>query len=113
VRSLLFRLAEGDFVMVLVAGPEQVAWRSLRHYLGESRVTMASREEVLATTGYELGAVAPFGLPRPVRILVDKHVLAEEEISIGSGVRGTTVILRSADLMQALGDVELVDVIGS
>lgn len=108
VRSLLFRLAEDDFVMVLMAGPQQVGWRALRHYLDESRLTMASREEVLATTGYELGAVAPFGLPQPLRILVDESVLAEEEISIGSGVRGTTVILRSADLLRALGEVERV-----
>ena len=110
VRSLLFRLAEDAFVMVLIAGPGQVSWRALRHYLGESRLTMASRQEVLAVTGYELGAVAPFGLPRPVRILVDESVPAEEEISLGSGVRGTTIILRSADLLEALGDVEMVAV---
>ena len=110
VRSLLFRLAEDEFVMVLIAGPRQVAWRALRHYLGESRVTMASREEVLAVTGCELGAVAPFGLSRPVRILVDESVQAEEEVSIGSGVRGTTIILRSADLLAALGEVERVAV---
>lgn len=108
VRSLLFRLAEDNFVMVLIAGPQQVAWRALRSYLDESRVTMASRDEVLATTGYELGAVAPFGLPQPARILVDESVLAEEEVSIGSGVRGTTIIIRSADLLRALGKVEQV-----
>lgn len=110
VRSLLFRLAEDEFVMVLIAGPDQVSWRALRHYLGESRLTMASRQEVLAVTGYELGAVAPFGLPQPVRILVDESVPAEEEISLGSGVRGTTIILRSADLLEALGEVEMVSV---
>ena len=110
VRSLLFRLAEDSFVMVLVAGPGQVSWRALRHHLGESRLTMADREEVRAVTGYPLGAVAPFGLPRPVRILVDESVRAEAEISLGSGVRGTTIIMRSADLLAALGDVEMVAV---
>jgi len=59
-------------------------------------------------TGYELGAVAPFGLPGPLRVLVDQSVLAEEEISIGSGERGVTVILSSQELMKALGDVEVV-----
>lgn len=105
VRSLLFRLAEGEFVMVLVAGGQQVDWRALRQELGQSRLTMASREEVQAVTGYELGAVAPLGLPRPLPILVDASVLVPDEVSIGSGVRGVTVILRSADLMRALGDV--------
>lgn len=110
VRSLLFRLAEDNFVMVLIAGPAQVDWRALRRTLSESRLTTASREEVLAQTGYEPGAVSPFGLPGPMRVLVDESVLAEEELSLGSGVRGVTVILRSRDLLAALGDVEVVSV---
>jgi Cys-tRNA(Pro) deacylase len=106
VRSLVFRLAKGQYVMVLVAGPQQISWRALRSYLGQSRLTMARREEVLGITGYEIGAVSPFGLPGPMRTLVDAGVLAQEEVSIGSGERGTTVILRSDELMRALGGAE-------
>src|SRR6188508_146007 len=62
VRSLLFRLGEGDFAMVLMAGPAQVSWKALRKYFGQSRLTTATEEEVLAVTGYTRGAVAPFGL---------------------------------------------------
>ena len=107
VRSILFRLTEDEFVMVLIAGPQQISWPALRSYLGYSRLTMASKEEVLAVTGYPIGAVSPFGLPAPIRTLVDRNVLAEEEISIGSGERNATVILRSEDLMRALGPVEI------
>lgn len=88
--------------MVLVAGPGQVDWRTLRQLVGQSRLTMASEEEVLAVTGYPIGAVSPFGLPQPLPIYVDAGVLEEEELSIGSGVRGTTIILRAADLAAAL-----------
>ena len=109
VRSILFRIAEGDYVMALVAGPAQISWKALRRYLGQSRLTMADRDEVKRVTGYEIGAVAPFGLPAPVRVLVDTGVVEQEEVSLGSGVRGTTVILRVADLLPALGDVESVD----
>lgn len=112
VRSLLFRLAAGEFVMVLVAGPRQVSWLALRRYLGLSRVTMATPEEVLEVTGYKTGAVSPFGLPAPQRILIDKSVLAEEEISIGSGERNATVILRTGDLLKALEDAEIGDFSG-
>ena len=38
---------------------------------------------------------------------MDKGILKEEQISIGSGVRYTTVIMRCADLLRALDDVEL------
>ncbi len=108
VRSILFRLAQDEFVLVLMAGPQQIDWKALRRYLGQSRVTMASKEEVLEVTGYQIGAVSPFGLPQPIRTLVDESVTSQEEISIGSGVRSTTVIMKTAVLMQALGDVEVV-----
>jgi prolyl-tRNA editing enzyme YbaK/EbsC (Cys-tRNA(Pro) deacylase) len=74
---------------------------------------MASEEEVLAQTGYVRGSVSPFGLPEPanpahrLRILVDESIFREEEISLGSGVRNTAVILSTADLRRALPEVEV------
>jgi Cys-tRNA(Pro)/Cys-tRNA(Cys) deacylase len=109
VRSIVFRLERDRFAMVLMAGPAQVSWRALRQLLGQSRLTMASEEEVLAVTGYRTGAVSPLGLPQPLPIFVDDGVVAEEEISVGSGVRGTTVILRSADLLKALPKAQVGD----
>ena len=108
IRSILFRLATDAFVMVLMAGPQQIDWKALRRYLGEKRLTTASEEEMLRITGYQRGAVAPFGLPAPLRILADPNIFMPEAVSLGSGVRGTTIILRSADLQQALGAVEIV-----
>jgi Cys-tRNA(Pro) deacylase len=107
VRSIVFRLAQNNFAVVLIAGALQVSWPALRNYLGQSRMTMASEEEVLAVTGYPVGAVSPFGLPAPLRILIDQSVLSQEEISIGSGERYATVILRTEDLLKALGLVEI------
>ncbi len=107
VRSILFRLGAQDYALALVAGPAQVSWPALRKFLGQSRLTLATPEEVLAVTGYVTGAVGPFGLRQPVRILVDETVLKEEEISIGSGERGATIILRRDDLLRALGDYQV------
>jgi len=108
VRSILFRTGQNEFMLALVAGPAQVSWKFLRKYLGQSRLTMATEDEVLDVTGYLIGAVGPFGLPRRLRVLVDPGVLAEEEVSIGSGTRGTAVILKSVDLLQGLLDGEVV-----
>jgi Cys-tRNA(Pro)/Cys-tRNA(Cys) deacylase len=111
VRSILFRIGEDEYLMALVAGPAQISWKALRSYLGQSRLTMASKAEVLEVTGYPIGAVSPFGTVRSLRVLLDPSVLTEEEISLGSGVRGTTVILKSVDLKRALGEVEVVELI--
>lgn len=94
--------------MVLMAGAVQVSWSALRKHLGVSRVTLADQAELRAVTGYEIGAVSPFGLPNPMRILLDESVLQPQEISIGSGVRGVTVILSSENLRRALPDAKIV-----
>ena len=94
--------------MVLMAGREQVDWRKLRKLVGRSRIRMATEDEVLEVTGYGVGTVSPFGMRKPVKVLMDASVLREEEISLGSGVRDTAIILKSADLQRALGEVEIV-----
>lgn len=102
VRSLLFRVNGERYVMALVAGPTQVAWPALRRVLGVSRITTATREQVQSVTGYAIGAVAPFGLPQPLPILIDHSVAAQEELSIGSGVRGVAILIGKTDLLIGL-----------
>ena len=109
VRSILFRVSKGEYVMVLMAGPGQINWKTLRKHIDANRLTMASKEEVLSITGYHLGAVAPFGMEMPVKILVDRSVLMQQIISMGSGIRGTAIILKTKDLIRALGDHEIGD----
>ena len=108
VRSILFNIRPEEFLMVLVAGPAQINWRKLRQLVKRSHVRMATEEEVLAVTGYRVGTVSPFGLPHPLQILIDASVLQEEEISVGSGVRNTAILMRSEDLRRALGNAEIV-----
>ena len=106
VRSILFRVAKGEYVMILMAGPAQISWKALRRYIGQSRLTMAKPDEVLTVTGYERGAVAPFGLPQPLRIIADESVFCYDEISMGSGIKGTGIIMTQPDFQRALGDIE-------
>jgi len=108
VRSILFRISEGEFIMVLAAGPAQISWKVLRKHLGRSRISMATEDEVFAVTGYRIGTVGPFGLPNPLKVLIDAGVMREEEISIGSGMRNIAIILKSGDLRQALKDADVV-----
>lgn len=111
VRSILFRVRDEEYAMVLMAGGTQVSWKILRKILGRSRISMATEQEVLAVTGYRIGTVGPFGLPKLVRVIVDAGVSKEEEVSIGSGTRDRAIILKSADLIKALGNVEVVNLV--
>jgi len=108
VRSILFQIRPDEFVMVLMAGRAQVDWKKLRGIVKRSRVRMATEEEVLEVTGYRVGTVSPFGLKNQVRVMIDASVFREEEISIGSGVRNTAVIMKSRDVRRALKNPEIV-----
>jgi len=111
VRSILFRVADREYIMVLVGGPQQIAWPALRRQIGRSRISMASREEVKEATGFEIGSVSPFALPGPIPILVDQSVLDQDEISLGSGLRGTTIFMKVKDMLDALGEYEKGDLL--
>ena len=110
VRSILFQIRAGEFLMVLMAGPAQIDWKKLRALVKRSRVRMATEEEVLEVTGYRIGTVSPFGVKRQARVMIDASVLREEEISIGSGIRNMAIIMKSADVRKALGDVQIISV---
>src|SRR5688572_29030504 len=111
VRSILFQVRPEEYVMVLIAGREQVDWRRLRKLIGRSRLRMATEDEVLEVTGYRVGTVSPFGMKRQVRVLIDLSVLREEEISIGSGVSNTAILLKSVALRRALGKAEVISLV--
>ena len=78
VRSLIFRCEGLEYVMILMPGPMKVSWLKLRRYLGVSRITTATSEQVQELTGYEPGAVSPFGLPSTLRILADRSILVDD-----------------------------------
>jgi Cys-tRNA(Pro) deacylase len=102
VRSLLFRLEDRSFVLVLAAGPGKVSWPRLRRHLGVTRLTTATPDEVRRATGYEPGAVSPIGLPSPLRILADRGLTAHDVVSIGAGIRNAGVVLKCGDLLKVV-----------
>ena len=111
VRSILFNIRPEEYLMVLVAGPDQIDWKKLRQFVKRSRVRMATEEEVLEVTGYRIGTVSPFGVKKQVQVLIDASVLKENEISIGSGVRNMAIIMQSVDLRRALSTSEIVSLL--
>lgn len=111
VRSILFRLSREEFCMALVAGAQQINWRGLRRHFNQSRLSLASPDEVQRITGYRPGTVSPFGLPEPIPLIADPNVFEPEEVSLGSGLRGIAIIMKTTDLRAALGDIQILPLI--
>ena len=115
VKSVLFMIKEGEGdlrpLLVVSNGRARVSYRRLARHLGISRrrVRMATPEQVVAHTGYAVGAVPPFGHRRPLPTVIDAGVLAQEEIYGGGGAINALVHLTVPELRRVVA-AEVVDV---
>jgi prolyl-tRNA editing enzyme YbaK/EbsC (Cys-tRNA(Pro) deacylase) len=63
---------------------------------------MAPPGDVPRITGYQIGAVSPFGLCRAgVAIYVDQHILEEPRVSVSAGRHDAGLLLDTGDLIRA------------
>ena len=85
LRTLVVRRGEDDYLFVLVPGGRRFDWPKLRAHLGVKRMTMPDAEEARAVTGYERGAITPFGATRAWPVLIDAAALERPLVAIGGG----------------------------
>jgi Cys-tRNA(Pro) deacylase len=109
LRTIVVRRGENDYVFVLVPGGRRFDWPKLRAHLGVSRLSLPDAEEARAVTGYERGAITPFGSTTAWPVIADSSMLGTDSVSIGGGRRGVNVHLRPADLVAAT-EAEVADV---
>lgn len=106
VRSVLFKTASEQFVLLAVAGGGRADWAVLRQHLNERKCRMAEFDEVPQATGYVVGAVPPIALPESIKVLVDNSVKQYPTVVIGSGVLGYALSLKGADLLKLMDGAE-------
>jgi len=109
LRTIVIRRGADDYVFVLVPGGRQIDWPKLRAHLGVSRLSLPDQHEAWAATGYERGAITPFGSKKAWPVIADETVLGPGRVAIGGGARGVNVHLEAADIVRLL-DADVVDV---
>jgi Cys-tRNA(Pro)/Cys-tRNA(Cys) deacylase len=109
LKTLVVRRAEDDHVLVLVPGPRSLDWPKLRAHLGVSRLSLPDADAARDATGYERGTITPFGTTSPLPVIVDASVVGTGTVTLGSGRRGTAMLV-DADRMIATLGADVVDV---
>ncbi|MFV0523462.1 MAG: YbaK/EbsC family protein [Acidimicrobiales bacterium] len=84
VKSMIFD-ADGEIVLALTSGANQVDPEALATLAGASACRRADPERVRHATGYAIGGVAPIGHPAPVRTWIDPVLLDHDRVWAAAG----------------------------
>lgn len=84
VKSLVF-VCDGAPVLALLPGDRRADAAKVAAAAGSFEARVAKPEEVVAATGFEPGAVAPFPAPHIVTTLIDHSLLGHEVVWCGAG----------------------------
>ena len=90
-------------------GGKQIDWPKLRTHLGVSRISLPDQDEAREATGYERGAITPFGSARAWPVIADPVIPSLDRVAIGGGKRGVNLHVAGSDLVRHLG-AEVADV---
>jgi prolyl-tRNA editing enzyme YbaK/EbsC (Cys-tRNA(Pro) deacylase) len=81
----------------------------LRRRLDVRKLSFAAIEDAVEATGMEYGGITPIGLPIQWPLLVDGRVAETDVVVIGSGIRGSKLVLPGAAVAQLPGAEVIVD----
>ena len=108
VKSLLF-LVDGTPVLAIAHGLSDIDRRALARYfdIGRKRVKLAGADDVLAVSGYAVGAVPPVGWKTKVQAFIDPGVLDHTRVYAGGGDVQALVEISPHDIVHLSGAIEL------
>ncbi len=104
VKSLLFLVA-GEPLLAITCGTRRVDRRAVATVrgVGRKKVKLAAPEDVLAISGYTVGAMPPFGHSSALPTLLDESVLEQPAVYAGGGSDTALVRLDPQEILAATG----------
>ncbi|WP_433081907.1 YbaK/EbsC family protein [Dactylosporangium sp. CA-052675] len=76
---------------------------AVRRLLGTRKVSFAPMDDAVGLSGMEYGGITPIGLPADWPVYIDARVRSVDAAVIGSGIRGSKIVLPGAVLASIPG----------
>jgi len=90
-------------LLVLMHGDREVSTKRLARTLGARQIVPCAPDVAQRHTGYLVGGTSPFGVRKPMPVVVERSVLTLDHLYINGGRRGYLLGLPPAVLESALG----------
>jgi Cys-tRNA(Pro) deacylase len=102
VKSLVFAV-DGEVVLALVSGSNQLDEKKLAIAAGGHKCTRVDADIVRQATGFAIGGVPPLGLATQLRIFMDPDLLQYDEVWAAAGTWNDVFPINPADLLRVSG----------
>ncbi|WP_075201863.1 proline--tRNA ligase [Floricoccus tropicus] len=96
IKTLLF-LSDGEPVVVLLRGDDEVNEVKLKNYLGADELEPASEDDAVKVFGAHFGSLGPVGLSDDIRIIADRVVETVANAVVGANEDGFHFINTNLD----------------
>lgn len=81
----------------------------VRRELDARKISFAPMDTAVKLTGMEYGGITPVGLPAGWPILIDTQVMQQEKVIIGSGIRGSKILV-ATDVLARLPNAKVMEI---
>jgi Cys-tRNA(Pro) deacylase len=104
VKSILF-IVDDQALLAITCGTHLVERRAIAdlYGVGRKRVKLASPGRVQEITGYEVGAMPPFGHRQPIPTLLDRRVLDLPMVYAGGGAENVLLRVNPEEITRVTG----------
>lgn len=102
IQTLVMEDEVGKPMLVLMHGDQEVSPEELAATIGAQQILACNEELTEVHTGYERGAISPFGIQKVMPAFMEKSIAMMPEIYVGAGQRGLLAKMKPSELIEKL-----------
>ena len=100
-KTLVMKGKSGEYFVFVLPVEKEVDLKAAARAVGEKSVEMIAVKDIMAVTGYVRGGCSPIGMKKEYRTVISAEAENFEKIYVSGGRIGSTLYLRTGDLMRA------------
>lgn len=103
LKSLLFSLDDGSWVLALMSGPNRVSDKKVKRAVGARKIRMGTAEAIKDFSGFAPGGVPPVGYPTQPRALLDEDLFRYDVVWAAAGTDHDFFPISPVELLRITG----------
>lgn len=103
-KSMVLKTKDGSFILTNTAADRKIDLRKLERIVG-TKLSFATKEEVLQTTNCKSGSVPPFGGMFGLPTYLDESILENDFVNFNIGVLTKSVKISRQDLLRLMNPI--------